>query len=68
MAGIPQEHLDILKSSGLLNPDITLEQVITAAGELDKSFQGAEASVPTLIGDWYIYHTIEGMKSTGGVE
>ena len=32
MAGIPQEHLDILKSSGLLNPDITLEQVIAAAG------------------------------------
>lgn len=65
-ARIPQEHVDILKKSGILNPDITLEQVIDAATELDKTFKGSDVSVPTLIGDWYVYHTIEGMESIRG--
>ena len=49
---IPAEHLDILQKSGLLNPDLTLEKIVGAATELDKSFAalGAAKSVPTLIG------------------
>ena len=58
---IPQEHLDILKNSGLLNPNITLEQVISAATELNK-FAQSQASVPTLIGPFYIYHAVEAME------
>ena len=57
---IPAEHLDILKKSGILNPDVTLEHLMNAADQLDKSFAGLAAakSVPTLIGNWYVYHTI----------
>lgn len=58
---IPAEHLDILQKSGLLNPDLTLEKIVGAATELDKSFAalGAAKSVPTLIGNWYVYHTLQ---------
>jgi hypothetical protein len=56
---IPQEHVDLLKKSGILNPDVTLEQVINAATELDGMLTEAEASVPTLIGPFYIYHSLE---------
>jgi len=64
---IPAEHLDILKKSGILNPDVTLEKLVTAADELDKSFAklGAAKSVPTLIGSWYVYHTIQADEVTG---
>ena len=59
---IPQEHLDILKNSGLLNPNISLEQVISAATELNKFPAQSQASVPTLIGPFYIYHAVEAME------
>jgi len=64
---IPAEHLDILKKSGILNPDVTLEQIVNAADQLDKSFAGLSAakSVPTLIGNWYVYHTIMADEVTG---
>lgn len=61
---IPKEHVEILKKSGLLNPDITLQQVIDTAAELDGAFSGTDVSVPTLIGDWYVYHTIEAVDAT----
>jgi hypothetical protein len=57
---IPQEHVDLLKKSGILNPDITMEQIMNAAAELDGMFTEAEASVPTLVGPFYVYHSIEG--------
>lgn len=61
---IPQEHVEILKKSGILNPDITLEKVIDTAAELDGAFSGTDMSVPTLIGNWYVYHTIEAVDAT----
>ena len=63
---IPQEHVEILKKSGILSPDITLERLIDVAAELDESFTGAEVSVPTLIGNWYVYHTVEAVETLGG--
>lgn len=47
--------------AGVLNSDITLARLVEAGeklSELDGSL-----SVPTLVGDWYVYHQIgEGLK------
>lgn len=58
---IPEEHLEILKKSGILNSDVTLDKIVGAAEQLDKSFasMAATKSVPTLIGPWYVYHTLQ---------
>ncbi len=56
---IPKKHLEVLQKSGLINPDVTLEQVINAAAELDALVTESENSVPTLIGPFYVYHSIE---------
>ena len=63
---IPAEHLEILQKSGLLNPDVTMDKIVKAAEELDKSFAalGAAKSVPTLIGNWYVYHTLQADEVT----
>ena len=55
-AGVPQSHFDILKNSGILNPDVTLSNLIDAASQLSALNPGGPASVPTLLGDWYVYH------------
>jgi hypothetical protein len=47
----------------VLNPDITLAALVEA-GEKLSALDGA-LSVPTLVGDWYVYHQIgEDLKET----
>ena len=43
---IPQDHVEILKKSGILNRDVTLDQIMEAATELDKAFPGQRNRCP----------------------
>ncbi|MEU5217334.1 hypothetical protein AB0G79_14195 [Streptomyces sp. NPDC020807] len=54
-----EEHVAILRKSGLINSDITIDQLLQAAVELDKLNPIDEVAVPTLIGNWYVYHTMK---------
>jgi hypothetical protein len=69
-ARLPSEHLEILKKSGILNPDITLDQIIKAAADLDEVLVGGgggEVSVPTLVGPFYVYHALGKLTIDDGV-
>lgn len=62
MANQDERSFEILKESGILNTDVTLGQIVEAGRKLSALRTGSEASVPTLIGDWYVYHTIEAIE------
>ncbi|HUR23946.1 MAG TPA: hypothetical protein VMZ73_08770 [Acidimicrobiales bacterium] len=69
MANEDERSFEILKESGILNTDVTLGQIMEAGKKLSAIKTGSEASVPTLIGNWYVYHTIEeigGRKTNPG--
>ncbi|MER5371204.1 hypothetical protein [Streptomyces sp. NBC_01243] len=57
---LTEEHVAILRKSGILNTDTTLNQLLEAGVELEKlNPNGAEPAAATLIGPWYAYHTLE---------
>lgn len=57
---MPQEAFDILRDSGILNPDVTLGQLMETGRQLSatggEAASSLEASVPTFVGPWYCYH------------
>lgn len=49
--------------AGVLNPDITLAALVEAGEKLSEL--DGPLSVPTLVGDWYVYHQLgEGVQET----
>ncbi|MGW2039179.1 hypothetical protein [Streptomyces virginiae] len=57
---LTEEHLEILRKSGLINTDVTLNQLLEAGVELGKLNPDPEPGEPMaarLIGPWYAYES-----------